>query len=72
MNFEFVEESGGNWYFLECNPRFSGGVAFSCMAGYNMADSHLRCFAGEEIEPLGEIRQQYLVKRYTEYRTKTE
>ncbi len=72
VNFEFVEESEGCWYFLECNPRFSGGTAFSCMAGYDMPDNHLRCFAGEEIAPLGEIRNQYLVKRYTEYCMKIE
>ncbi len=72
VNFEFVEESEGCWYFLECNPRFSGGVAFSCMAGYDMPDNHLRCFAGEEIAPVGEIRNQYLVKRYTEYCMKIE
>lgn len=72
VNFEFVEESEGRWYFLECNPRFSGGVAFSCMAGYDMPDNHLRCFAGEAIAPLGEIRNQYLVKRYTEYCMKIE
>lgn len=70
VNFEFVEESEGRWHFLECNPRFSGGVAFSCMAGYDMPGSHLRCFTGGEIEPMGEIRSQYLVKRYAEYRTK--
>ncbi len=72
VNFEFVEEGDGIWYFLECNPRFSGGVAFSCMAGYDMAVNHLRCFAGEPIAPLGEIRNQYLVKRYAEYCTKVE
>ena len=72
VNFEFMEEQPGDWYFLECNPRFSGGVAFSCKAGYDMVRNHLRCFTGESIEPLGEIRTQYLVKRYTEYCTKVE
>ncbi len=70
VNFEFVEERPGNWYFLECNPRFSGGVAFSCMAGYDMVANHLRCFTGEPVEAMREVRPQYLVKRYTEYRTK--
>lgn len=68
VNFEFVEKQEGEWYFLECNPRFSGGVAFSCMAGYDMPGNHLRCFTGRRIEPLGEISGQYLVKRYQEYR----
>ena len=43
VNFEFVEEQEptepngtGKWRFLECNPRFSGGLAFSAVAGYEM------------------------------------
>lgn len=71
VNFEFVEKAEGQWYFLECNPRFSGGVAFSCMAGYDMPGNHLRCFTGQEIEPLGKISGQYLVKRYQEHRMET-
>ncbi len=72
VNFEFIEEREGSWYFLECNPRFSGGVAFSCMAGYDMVGNHMRCFAGERLDEPGRIKNQYLVKRYTEYRTRTE
>ena len=33
-----------------------------------MVKNHLRCFTGEELEPMGEIKGQYLVKRYQEYR----
>lgn len=64
VNFEFIEhhtEQGEVlWYFLECNPRFAGGVAFSCMAGYDMVKNHLRCFAGEEPEPAGGSRVSIL------------
>ena len=72
VNFEFIEKTETERYLLECNPRFSGGVAFSRMAGYDMVKNHLRCFAGGEIEPAGEIKNQYLVKRYTEFCTKIE
>ncbi len=68
VNFEFVEKEEQEWYLLECNPRFSGGTAFSSMAGYDMVKNHLRCFTGEGLEPMGEIKGQYLVKRYQEYR----
>lgn len=68
VNFEFVERSEGDWHLLECNPRFSGGVAFSCMAGYDMVGNHLRCFDGRRLEDKKEIPCQYLVKRYQEYR----
>lgn len=70
VNFEFIERKGAEvrWYFLECNPRFSGGVAFSCMAGYDMVKNHLNCFLGGGLEPMGDIKGQYLARRYTEYR----
>ncbi len=71
VNFEFIEheeEDGGlAWYFLECNARFSGGVAFSCMAGYDMVRNHLGCFRGRELEPAGEILEQYIARRYEEH-----
>ncbi|MEI3166913.1 MAG: ATP-grasp domain-containing protein [Lachnospiraceae bacterium] len=48
VNMEFIEadREAGAYYFLECNPRFAGGVAFSGAAGYDMADAHIRCFTG--------------------------
>ena len=67
VNLEFIEGRDG-WYFLECNPRFSGGTAFSCMAGYDMIRNHLRCFTGQPLEERGQIREQYLARRYEEYR----
>jgi len=76
VNFEFIQQEGtGEFYFLECNPRFSGGVAFSCMAGYDMVGNHLRCFAGQEMEPMvlpGGMKPLYLARRYEEYRMKEE
>lgn len=72
VNFEFVEhvtyQGDVEWYFLECNPRFSGGVAFSCMAGYDMVKNHLNCFEGRGIEKMGDVCGQYIARRYTEYR----
>ena len=73
VNFEFVEEiepaekhGSGKWRFLECNPRFSGGLAFSAVAGYDMVRNHINCFKGIGLEPEGEIRDQYVARRYTE------
>ncbi|MDO4266848.1 MAG: ATP-grasp domain-containing protein [Eubacteriales bacterium] len=72
VNMEFIErwlpEGETEYWFLECNPRFAGGVAFSCMAGYDMVKNHLSCFAGGEPEPMRDIRDQYIARRYTEYR----
>lgn len=34
---------------MDVNPRFSAGVAFSAMSGYDMASNHLRCFDGGQV-----------------------
>ncbi len=72
VNFEFIEnednEGRKQWHFLECNARFSGGVAFSCMAGYDMVKNHLNCFNGKGLEPVEKITEQYIARRYGEYR----
>lgn len=76
VNFEFVEEQEptepngpGKWRFLECNPRFSGGLAFSDVAGYDMVRNHLNCFRGIGLEPEDKISEQYIARRYTEFVT---
>ena len=50
VNMEFIEadRDAVGVLFLECNPRFAGGVAFSGAAGYDMAEAHIRCFTGEK------------------------
>ena len=74
VNFEFVEEQEpqekngpGKWRFLECNPRFSGGLAFSAVAGYDMVKSHLNCFRNMDLEPECEIKEQFIARRYEEH-----
>ena len=72
VNMEFIEADAdgpdaGKRYFLECNPRFSGGVAFSLKAGYDMVKNHLRCFMGEEPEPIDIAGRRYIARRYSEY-----
>ncbi|GLC82450.1 ATP-grasp domain-containing protein [Lacrimispora brassicae] len=70
VNFEFIQGEDGTYHMLECNPRFSGGVEFSCMAGYDCVINHLRCFTGEAMEPFGEITGMYIARKYEEYITK--
>ena len=60
------------YHFLECNPRFSGGVEFSCIAAYDCVTNHLRAFRGEPIEPLGPWRAQFIARKYEEYVTRLE
>ena len=68
VNFEFIEEKGTEkQYFMECNPRFSGGAAFSCEAGYDMVTNHIRVFQGREIEKENRSVPQYIARKYQEY-----
>ena len=71
VNMEFIEDEGGACHMLECNPRFSGGVEFSCMAGYDCVMNHLHCFEGKGIEPCRNITGMYIARKYEEYITKT-
>lgn len=70
VNFEFIEGEDGGYHMLECNPRFSGGVEFSCMAGYDCVINHLRCFTGEDIEASDHIRGMFIARKYEEYITR--
>lgn len=72
VNMEFIEadRDAGAYYFLECNPRFAGGVAFSGAAGYDMAEAHIRCFTGEKLDEMSVTGEQYIARRYTEYHMK--
>ncbi len=69
VNFEFIEAEDGTRYFMECNPRFSGGVEFSVLAGYDFVTNHLKCFKNEEIETTAEIKEHYISRKYEEYIT---
>lgn len=54
VNVEFIAHNG-EYYFLEVNPRFSGGVGFSMAAGADFAAFELICHGGgalpETIQP---------------------
>jgi carbamoyl-phosphate synthase large subunit len=62
-NMEFIQ-SGGAYCFLEVNPRFSGGVGFSALAGYDFALAMLRCHAGEPLAPAPAFAPMTLAQRY--------
>lgn len=67
VNFEFIRDEDGAYHFLECNPRLSGGVEFTCMAAYDCIGNLLRAFEGESIEPLGSYEDQFIARKYEEY-----
>jgi carbamoyl-phosphate synthase large subunit len=62
---EFIYD-GSDFYLIDINPRFSAGVAFSSMVGYDMVLAHLNCFVGKQILPPVEYKEQIVAKRYVE------
>ena len=54
---------------LECNPRFSGGVEFSCIAGYDCVSEHLHCFEGKPVDTAAKISGMYIARKFEEYIT---
>ena len=65
INMEFIQ-SKGKYYLIDINPRFSAGVAFSHMAGYNMVLNHLNCFIVQDIQAPVLYQEQIITKRYRE------
>ena len=74
MCLEFIRDEEDEYHVLECNPRFSGGIAFSKAAGFDFVRAHLDCFAEtpEEMQYLPTVdlsaveEDIYLVKKYSE------
>lgn len=65
--FEFIRDEDGVYHMLECNPRLSGGVAFSCLAGYDFIKAHFDCFTADDIEIKEDIPEMYISRKYQEY-----
>ena len=63
VNLEFIRH-GDAYYFLELNPRFSGGVGFSVLAGYDFPLAMLRCHTGKPLSPAPAFRRMTLAQRY--------
>lgn len=65
INMEFILHKN-EFYLIDINPRFSAGVAFSNLVGFNMVTSHLSCFYNGVIEKNVVLRKQIITKRYYE------
>lgn len=66
VNFEFIRTSENCFYFLECNPRFSGGVNFSILSGYDFVINHLNCFSGKKVSNNVSLVEQVINRKYTD------
>lgn len=65
VNFEFIKHDK-QIYLMDINPRFSAGLAFSMLAGYDFVNNHIKCFIGKEIDPKIEYNERIISKRYHE------
>lgn len=65
--FEFIKDKKGTYHILECNPRLSGGVAFSCMAIYDFIKAHFECYIFHNIDEKSNIQEMYIARKYDEY-----
>lgn len=70
VNYEFIHEPSGCYYFLECNPRFSGGTGFSVAAGCDVVKLHLSVFSGRAAGEAQEAKDCWIAKKYIEVLTK--
>ena len=68
VNMEFIEH-GGRYWFLEVNPRFSGGVGFSAKAGMDMAAMALACYHGKALDARAAAREMTLTRRVELFQT---
>lgn len=71
VNFEFINNNGVD-YLVECNPRFSAGLEFSCLAGYDCVLNSLKCFKKEQIEPFDLKNNMFIARKYKEFITEIE
>jgi len=66
INIEFLIVDGTP-LLMDVNPRFSAGVAFSIISGYDMVSNHLRCFDGGQIEPCAPPPDMVYARGLVEY-----
>ena len=68
MNCEFICGKDGI-YLMDINPRFSAGVSFSKMAGYDFVEANVRCYCAQNLRPWGNLDVgSILVKRFLDFR----
>ncbi len=71
VNMEFICR-GEEAYFLEVNPRFSGGVGFSIAAGMDFAAMEIACHDGECLPPAPALRPMTITRRVTPFITEAD
>jgi carbamoyl-phosphate synthase large subunit len=57
---------------MDINPRFSAGISFSILAGYDMVKNHLNCFMDNEIETNINYKTMIIAKKLSDVITHLE
>ena len=65
VNMEFIKNEKG-YYLIDINPRFSAGIAFSCMQGYDFINAHLDCFRDMPIPKPVQFEEAIATKYFVE------
>ncbi|MBO5539825.1 MAG: ATP-grasp domain-containing protein [Muribaculaceae bacterium] len=65
VNFEFIKHNN-EYYLIDINPRFSAGVAFSLISGYDMVLNHIHCHTNKKIDAQIPIKERIIIKKYEE------
>ena len=63
INIEFMHLDN-TFFLMDINPRFSAGVEFSMLAGYDMVINHLRCFSTEPLAPAVAVMPNIYSRHY--------
>jgi carbamoyl-phosphate synthase large subunit len=62
INLEFIK-TNTNYFLMDINPRFSAGIVFSNIAGYNFVENHVRRFLKEKVSKLENIKYGVIIAR---------
>jgi carbamoyl-phosphate synthase large subunit len=65
VNIEFIK-SNQKYYIMDINPRFSAGIGFTKMAGYDMIRNCVHLFLGKEIDRKKAIKDAIYVRQHIE------
>lgn len=65
VNMEFIY-CDGEYYLIDINPRFSAGIAFTSISGYDIVNNHLNCFCNKSIDNPITLEENIIYKKYKE------
>lgn len=68
MNCEFICTADGSLYLMDINPRFSAGISFSKLAGYDFVAADVACYLETSLPALSRIAVgSVCVKRFEDH-----